>query len=42
MIADISGGSGIPQIIALGIVAVVFVTILFRSSRSRSQRDNKS
>jgi hypothetical protein len=36
MVADISGSSGIPEIIALGIVAVVFVSILFWSMRPKS------
>jgi hypothetical protein len=40
MIADVSRGSGIPEIIAVVVVAVVFATILFWSIRSKSH--NKS
>jgi nitrogen fixation-related uncharacterized protein len=40
MIAEVSGASGIPQVIALVIVALIFATILFWSVRSKSH--NKS
>jgi nitrogen fixation-related uncharacterized protein len=40
MIAEVSGVSGIPQIIALVVVALIFATILFWSVRSKSH--NKS
>jgi hypothetical protein len=40
MIAEVSGVSGIPQIIALAVVALIFATILFWSIRSKSH--NKS
>jgi hypothetical protein len=40
MIAEVSGTSGIPQVIALVVVALIFATILFWSVRSKSH--NKS
>jgi hypothetical protein len=36
MIGDVSGVSGVPEIIALGVVAVIFVTVLFWSMRPKS------
>jgi hypothetical protein len=38
MIDSVSGVSGIPQLLALVIVAVGFVAILFWSTRSKSDK----